>query len=76
MTRNQGSIRQQVKTECLASQFCLCEQIGKVIDLCYDDDDSHPERWSWARWTTVYLLTPVPADIPYVLPSYPREPGS
>lgn len=49
--------------------------VGKVIDLCYDDDDSHPERWSWARWTTVYLLTPVPADIPYVLPDYPREPS-
>lgn len=49
--------------------------VGKVIDLCYDDDDSHPERWSWARWTTVYLLTPVPDDIPYVLPDYPRESG-
>jgi uncharacterized protein YabE (DUF348 family) len=46
---------------------------GMVIDLCYDDDDSHPERWQWARWTTTYLLTPVPANIPYVLPDYPKE---
>jgi resuscitation-promoting factor RpfB len=47
---------------------------GMVIDLCYDDDASHPERWTWARWTTAYLLTPVPGNIPYILPDFPREP--
>jgi 3D (Asp-Asp-Asp) domain-containing protein len=46
---------------------------GLVIDLCYDDDDSYPERWQWARWTTIYLLTPAPANIPWVLPDYPKE---
>ncbi len=34
------------------------------IDLGYSDED-----WvHWARWTDVYLLTPVPPDIQYLLP--------
>lgn len=34
------------------------------IDLAYSDDD-----WiSWGGWVTVYFLTPVPANIPYILP--------
>jgi uncharacterized protein YabE (DUF348 family)/3D (Asp-Asp-Asp) domain-containing protein len=35
------------------------------IDLGYSDAD-----WvHWARWTDVYLLTPVPPDIQYLLPA-------
>lgn len=35
------------------------------IDLGYSDED-----WvHWARWTDVYLLTPVPPDIQYLLPA-------
>jgi uncharacterized protein YabE (DUF348 family) len=37
--------------------------IGKRIDLGYDDDSLK----LWYRWTTVYLLTPVPGDIRYTL---------
>ena len=34
------------------------------IDLGYSDDD-----WvSWSRWVDVYLLTPVPENIQYLLP--------
>ncbi len=33
------------------------------IDLAYSDDDYQ----SWHHWTTVYFLTPVPANIPYIL---------
>jgi resuscitation-promoting factor RpfB len=35
------------------------------IDLGYSDED-----WvHWAGWTDVYLLTPVPPDIQYLLPT-------
>jgi len=34
------------------------------IDLGYDD-----ENWvSWSRYVDVYMLTPVPAEIEYILP--------
>lgn len=37
---------------------------GMWIDLGYSDHD-----WEhWARWTQVYVLTPVPANIDYILP--------
>jgi uncharacterized protein YabE (DUF348 family) len=42
------------------------------IDLGYDDGD--PKVWSWYRWTDVYLLTPVPSNIQYVIPEWPPEP--
>jgi 3D (Asp-Asp-Asp) domain-containing protein len=45
---------------------------GKRIDLGYDDDD--PRVWTWHRWTDVYLLTPVPNDINYVMADWPQEP--
>ncbi|MCB9458160.1 MAG: DUF348 domain-containing protein [Anaerolineaceae bacterium] len=36
------------------------------IDLGYSDED-----WvSWSRYVDIYLLTPVPADIDYVLPTW------
>lgn len=35
------------------------------IDLGYDDANFV----SWSRWVDVYLLTPVPANIPYILPA-------
>lgn len=34
------------------------------IDLGYTDDNYVP----WSGWITIYFLTPVPADIPYILP--------
>ena len=34
------------------------------IDLGYSDDDFR----NWHRWVDVYLLTPVPADVQYLLP--------
>lgn len=34
------------------------------IDLGYDDDNWIP----WSRWVDVYLLTPVPSEINYLLP--------
>jgi uncharacterized protein YabE (DUF348 family)/3D (Asp-Asp-Asp) domain-containing protein len=37
---------------------------GMWIDLGYSDED-----WEhWARYTQVYILTPVPAEIDYILP--------
>jgi hypothetical protein len=37
------------------------------IDLGYDDSN-----WvSWSRWVDVYLLTPVPDNIQYLLPQVP-----
>jgi 3D (Asp-Asp-Asp) domain-containing protein len=42
---------------------------GLRIDLCYDNDS----LVHWARWVDVYLLTPVPGNIPYVLPNTPVE---
>ena len=45
---------------------------GRRIDLGYDDDD--PKVWTWYRWTDVYLLTPVPADVNYVIADWPPEP--
>lgn len=45
--------------------------IGKHIDLGYEED-----RLVWHyEWGYVYLRTPVPppAEIPYILPDYPRE---
>ena len=45
---------------------------GKRIDLGYDDDD--PRVWTWYRWTDVYLLTPVPNNVSYVIPDWPQEP--
>jgi uncharacterized protein YabE (DUF348 family)/3D (Asp-Asp-Asp) domain-containing protein len=41
--------------------------IGRVIDLCYDDDD--PQQGAFG-WQTIYLLTPVMPNIPYLLPDY------
>ena len=43
--------------------------IGKHVDLGYDDDN----LVIWYRWVDVYLLTPVPANIPYTLPNWPIE---
>ncbi len=37
--------------------------VGKRIDLGYDDTNLR----YWYRWVEVYLLTPVPAKIPYRL---------
>jgi hypothetical protein len=34
------------------------------IDLGYSDADYVP----WAKYVTVYFLTPVPASIPWILP--------
>jgi uncharacterized protein YabE (DUF348 family) len=45
---------------------------GKRIDLGYDDND--PRVWQWYRWTDVYLLTPVPDNVSYVIPDWPPEP--
>lgn len=45
---------------------------GKRIDLGYDDDD--PRVWTWHRWTDVYLLTPVPDNVSYVVADWPQEP--
>ena len=44
--------------------------VGKTIDLCYDDND--PEA-HFIGWEAIYLLTPIPAEIPYILPDYPQE---
>jgi resuscitation-promoting factor RpfB len=41
--------------------------IGRVIDLCYDDND--PSQGAFG-WENIYLLTPVMPDIPYMLPDY------
>lgn len=43
---------------------------GRWVDLGYDDDNL--QGWWW--WVDVYLLTPVPADIPYSLPNWPTYP--
>jgi len=45
---------------------------GKRIDMGYDDGD--PIVWTWYRWTDVYLLTPVPGNVNYVIPDWPVEP--
>jgi len=45
---------------------------GRRIDLGYDDGD--PRVWTWYRWVDVYLLTPVPDEINYVIPDWPAEP--
>lgn len=45
---------------------------GKRIDLGYDDGD--PRVWQWYRWTDIYLLTPVPDNVSYVIPDWPPEP--
>ena len=45
---------------------------GRRIDLGYEDDD--PMVWRWYRWTDVYLLTPVPNNVRYVIPAWPLEP--
>lgn len=42
------------------------------IDLGFDDGD--PRVWQWYRWTDVYLLTPVPGNVNYVIPDWPPEP--
>jgi uncharacterized protein YabE (DUF348 family) len=44
--------------------------LGMHIDLAYDDDDPFARHYGWL---TIYLLTPVPADIPWVLPDFPSE---
>jgi resuscitation-promoting factor RpfB len=36
------------------------------IDLGYSDED----YVSWHRYTEIYLLTPVPEEIPYLLPTW------
>ncbi|MGB1286263.1 MAG: hypothetical protein ACPG7F_07015, partial [Aggregatilineales bacterium] len=36
------------------------------IDLGYSDEDFV----NWYRYTDVYLLTPVPADVTYLLPAW------
>jgi 3D (Asp-Asp-Asp) domain-containing protein len=43
---------------------------GRWLDLGYDDDNL--QGWWW--WVDVYLLTPVPANIPYSLPNWPTYP--
>jgi 3D (Asp-Asp-Asp) domain-containing protein len=40
------------------------------IDLGYNDDNLK----LWYRWVDVYLLTPVPSDINYVIPNWPPVP--
>lgn len=45
---------------------------GRRIDLGFDDGD--PRVWQWYRWTDVYLLTPVPANVNYVIPDWPQAP--
>lgn len=45
---------------------------GKRIDLGFDDGD--PIVWTWYRWTDVYVLTPVPGNVNYVIPDWPVEP--
>jgi len=45
---------------------------GKRIDLGFDDED--PRVWTWHRWTDVYLLTPVPNNVSYVIADWPPEP--
>jgi uncharacterized protein YabE (DUF348 family) len=45
---------------------------GRRIDLGFDDGDSRV--WQWYRWTDVYLLTPVPDNVSYVIPDWPPEP--
>lgn len=45
---------------------------GRRIDLGFDDEDSRV--WQWYRWTDVYLLTPVPDNVSYVIPDWPPEP--
>lgn len=44
--------------------------LGMHIDLCFDEDDPNPRHLGWV---TAYLLTPVPGDIPYILPDFPKE---
>lgn len=44
--------------------------LGRHIDLAFDEDDPHPYNLGWV---TVYLLTPVPADIPWVMADFPQE---
>jgi 3D (Asp-Asp-Asp) domain-containing protein len=41
---------------------------GKIIDLCYNDDDPTAYQRGW--WP-VYFLVPVPDNVPYLLPDYP-----
>jgi len=43
---------------------------GRWVDLGYDDDNL--QGWWW--WVDTYLLTPVPANIPYSLPNWPTYP--
>ncbi len=43
---------------------------GRWVDLGYDDDNL--QGWWW--WVDVYLLTPAPANIPYILPNWPTYP--
>jgi uncharacterized protein YabE (DUF348 family) len=45
---------------------------GRRIDLGFDDED--PRVWQWYRWTDVYLLTPVPDNVSYVIADWPPEP--
>jgi uncharacterized protein YabE (DUF348 family) len=45
---------------------------GRRIDLGFDDND--PRVWQWYRWTDVYLLTPVPDNVSYVIADWPPEP--
>jgi uncharacterized protein YabE (DUF348 family) len=45
---------------------------GRRIDLGFDDDD--PRVWQWYRWTDIYLLTPVPSNVNYVIADWPPEP--
>ena len=48
--------------------------ISRRIDLAYVD-----RPWqSWSRWVDVYLLWPPPpaGDITWVIPNFPRVPGS
>ena len=44
--------------------------LGMNIDLAFDDNDQSRKH---IGWTTIYLLTPIPGDIPWVLPDYPKE---
>jgi resuscitation-promoting factor RpfB len=44
---------------------------GRWLDLGYDDDNL--VGWHW--WVDAYLLTPVPANIPYNIPNWPTYKG-
>ena len=44
---------------------------GRWLDLGYDDNNL--VGWHW--WVDAYLLTPVPANIPFSIPNWPTYKG-